>query len=68
MVLEGRHYQQGSQKRLSCVLLECLGTAVIGFKRADFTMTRDVHHAEDVGAVMQGRRDEACPQAVAREG
>ena len=29
-------------------------------------MTRDVHHAEDVGAVMQGRPDEARPQAVAR--
>jgi hypothetical protein len=52
---------------LSGVLFESFCSAIIRLERADFPMPGDVHHAQDVSAVMQRRRDEACPKTVTRE-
>jgi hypothetical protein len=42
------------------MLLELLCAApVIHLEGADFTMTGDVHQAQNVGAVVQGRSDKA---------
>ena len=49
------------------MILKCLRSAIIGLERADFPMPGDVHDAENVGAVVQGRCDEAGAQAVTRE-
>jgi hypothetical protein len=42
-----------SQEGLSRMLLERLCPAVIGLERTDLAMACDIHHAENVGAVMQ---------------
>jgi len=44
------------------VLFERLRSPIIGLERANFTMPSDVHDAEDVSAVVQGRRHKAGPK------
>jgi hypothetical protein len=49
------------------MLLECFGSAVIGFKGADVAVAGYIHDPENIGAVMQGGRNKASAQAVTRE-